>query len=40
VGGIAIVFSVPDPKLLEGKTIDVRDDQLFIRDQPRKAVYH
>jgi hypothetical protein len=32
VDGIAIVFSVPDPKLLEGKIIDVRNNQLFIRD--------
>jgi hypothetical protein len=32
VDGIEIVFSIPDPKALEEKIIDVRDGRLFIRE--------
>jgi hypothetical protein len=32
VDGVEIVFSAPDPRIYEGKTIDVRDHRLFVRD--------
>jgi hypothetical protein len=32
VDGVEIVFSALDPKIFEGKTIDVRDHRLFVRD--------